>query len=457
MDFSLSDIARILNLEKKGLDTTPVYGISIDSRTLQPGMVFVALKGNHFDGHAFIKEAFSKGAVAVIAEKNRTPLEDFSGKVLFEVPDSLWALQQVAKAYRKKFSFPIVAITGSNGKTTTKEMMAQILNTQFQTFKTPGNLNNHIGVPLSICQWHHGGEVGVMEMGANHFGEIRALCEIAQPTHGVITNIGKAHLEGFGDIHGVLKAKAELLEYLSHSGTAFLNGDDPLLKTVEKMASHTVTFGFGEGCDVRGIPLESKNENGLFMEVEGHPISLPMKGKHNLYNALAAIAVARNFQVSWENITKALSEFTPPGMRMEWISLSNGVILINDAYNANPSSMEQGLREFASIPGFVRYVAVLGDMAELGNATLNEHEKLGELLSDLSVSAVFCTGPAMKTACNVAKEKGLSQVFWFEDALELAKTLASWVKPGDGIFVKASRAMGMEKVVEFLKNQIGGE
>jgi len=456
LDLSLSDIAQILGLDVKGLDTKPVQGISIDSRTLQPGMVFVALKGNHLDGHTFVKEAFLKGAVAVIVENKRLSLEDFPGKVVFEVPDSLLALQQLAKAYRQKFSFPVIAVTGSNGKTTTKEMIAQILETQFYTFKTQGNLNNHIGVPLSICQWHHGGKASVMEMGANHLGEIRALCEIAQPTHGVITNIGKAHLEGFGDMQGVLKAKSELLEYLGNSGTAFLNGDDPFLQTVQNIASHTVTFGLGEACDVRGIPLESKNENTLFMEVEGRGILLPMRGRHNLYNALAAIAVARDFHIPWEVIQKVLSEFTPPKMRMEWVSFPNGITLINDAYNANPSSMEQGLREFVSFSRFRRYVAVLGDMVELGEASAIEHEKLGALLSDLKVDALFCTGPAMKITWQKAKEKGLREVYWFEEKLHLAKALAEWVREGDGIFLKGSRAMEMEKVAEFLKNQIEG-
>lgn len=456
MDFLLSDIAQILGLNRRGLDTKPIQGISIDSRTLQPGMVFVALKGNHLDGHAFVKEAFSKGAVAAIVEKNRLPVDAFPGKVLLEVSNSLLALQQLAKAYRKKFTFPVIAVTGSNGKTTTKEMIAQILKTQFHTFKTSRNLNNHIGVPLSICQWESGGEISVMEMGANHFGEIRTLCEIAQPTHGVITNVGKAHLEGFGDIHGVLRAKIELLEYLQHSGTAFLNGDDPLLQKVQSMVHHTITFGFGTTCDVRGIPLESKNEESLFMEVEGHGILLPMKGKHNLYNALASIAVVRSFNIPWECIQKALSEFTPPEMRMEWISLPNGVIVINDAYNANPSSMEKGLREFAAIPQFLRYVAVLGDMVELGEASSIEHERLGALLADLHFDAVFCTGPAMKGACQKAKEEGLSDVYWFKDQFDLAKGLVTWVREGDGIFVKGSRAMAMEKIVEFLKKQFQG-
>ncbi|MBN2200388.1 UDP-N-acetylmuramoyl-tripeptide--D-alanyl-D-alanine ligase [bacterium] len=459
MNLTLADIARLLHQTFDPDRDVRVTGVSVDSRGVRPGDVFFALPGDRVDGHAFTADAFGRGAVAAVVDAARTDIpEPPPARRLFRVPGVLPALQDLAAGYRAEFSMPVVAVTGTNGKTTTKEMIASVLSCRFRTARTEGNLNNHIGVPLSVCAWDRSREAAVLEMGANHFGEIGRLCEIAKPTHGVITNIGRAHLAFFGDADGVLKAKSELLDWLSADGTAFLNGDDPSLGTVRNRAARTVTFGFGGGCDVSGRMLRADASGLSGFELDGRRYRVPVPGRHNLYNALAAAAVGLAFGVDAEAVQDALGRFTPPGLRTE-VTNAGGVAVINDAYNANPSSVEQAVLALKSMSGLKRRAVALGDMLELGDRSEEEHRRTGVFVADIRPNLFLCCGPAMRHAAEAATDAGMRNVRHFERPAEMAGALAEWVREGDGVLIKGSRAMKMETVaselIAFLRNPSG--
>jgi UDP-N-acetylmuramoyl-tripeptide--D-alanyl-D-alanine ligase len=446
---TLGEIASALNLPLKKSRNSLVGQVTTDSRSVQKDALFVALKGERFDGHDFVVEAFQKGAAAVLVDE---PIPEGPG-VLFRVPDAPRALQDLASYYREKFLFPVIAVTGTNGKTTTKEMTAGVLSTHYTVMKTEGNFNNLIGLPLSLFKWSRSGELAVVEMGMNHFGEIKRLCEVARPTHGVITNIGKGHLEFLKDEAGVARAKAELLESLAVKGLAFLNGDDPHLRPYRQTAGKTITFGFDKGCDLAGKDPGYDRFGFPKMTVEGQFIRLSIPGRHNLSNALAAIAVGRAFGIPWAEIQENLWRFKGLDNRAEPLRLS-GLLILNDTYNANPSSMEQALLMLRDTVGINRRLAVLGDMLELGETDFQEHVRVGELASSLGFNALYCTGKNMKQAAEAARRNGIRRAEWFDSKTKLIKALLPEMAPGDGILVKGSRGMKMEDVVEAVKNHL---
>jgi UDP-N-acetylmuramoyl-tripeptide--D-alanyl-D-alanine ligase len=451
VNLTLADVAKILKTPMNPEEDDSILGVSIDSRTIRRGMVFFALRGGRFDGHRFVQAAFDQGAAAAVVEAARiSEYPASAGKVLIPVPDTLCALQDLAASYRSLFSFPVVAVTGTNGKTTTKDMIATVLQTKFRTAKTEGNLNNHIGVPLSVCAWDKSREITVLEMGTNHFGEIRRLCEIARPTHGVLTNIGKGHLEFFGDLDGVTRAKSELLEALFGSGKAFLNGDDPRVMGVRHLVSQTVTYGFGEGCDLTGRIVKTDSSGATLMEIEGRRFRLPIPGIHNGSNALAAVAVGKAFGVPWDAMQEALGRFVPSAGRTELVTAA-GVRIIDDTYNANPSSVEQAVLSLKSMPSLKRRAVVLGDMLELGEKGAEEHRRIGSLIASVRPNAFFCIGEGMRTAADEAGKTGMRNVFHFDSKSELSARLAEWVREGDGVLVKGSRGTNMEETVGDLK------
>ena len=461
MDLILGEIADLLGNTQKLNRSISVGGVSTDSRSLKAGMLFVALRGERFDGHEFIDDAFQKKACGVVADRAwlAARTKEHTGPV-FSVPDPLTALQDVAAYYRKKLDIPVVAVTGTNGKTTTKEMVAAVLGTKYRVVKSQGNLNNHIGVPLSICSWNTRAEAAVMEMGANHFGEILRLCAVAQPTYGVITNIGKGHLEFFGDLDGVARAKGELLEFLADSGMAFLNGDDPYLSHRKKVAKTTITYGCSAGCDVRAEDLGCDEHGFPRMRIEDRVIQISVPGGFNVYNALAAVAVGRSFEVSMENIHRALESYRTIDRRMEVFTLSD-VTVLNDAYNANPSSVEQSLMTLNSLAHRGRKIVVLGDMLELGDVSEKEHCQVGEWVYRTGIDVFYCVGPEMKKAAECAKRLGLNDTQHFSSKEALIDTLANTVREGDTVLIKGSRGMYMEEVAEGLtkglKSEAGGE
>jgi len=448
MNLTLNDIVNLLKSRQPFMQKGPVRGISIDSRTIGPDMLFFAIQGDYFDGHDFVDEVFQKGAAAAVVSENwlKGRTDNRIGPMI-PVENPLKALQDLAKSYRKQFDIPVIAITGSNGKTTTKEMVAAVLETRFRVLKTEGNQNNHIGLPLTLLHLEEDTDIAVLEMGTNHFGEIKTLCQIADPTYGLITNIGKGHLAFFKDVEGVFRAKSELSEYLKNQGMLILNGDDTFLTRLLDDSGRKSTFGFSENCDLRGSEQQIGG-TGLHMMVDGKmKVTLSVPGRHNLYNALAAIAVGRLFQIPDSAIQDALQQYKPSDKRSR-IFRSEGITLLDDTYNANPSSIIAALRTLKEIDGLNRTVAVLGDMLELGESSQSEHQKVGEWIVELKYDAFFCFGSAMQHAAERALSLGGQQVFHFSQKDDLISQLQAYVKDGDGMVVKGSRGMRMEEIVE---------
>jgi len=457
VDLTLGEIADLLDTSQKLDRSFAVSGVSTDSRSMRAGMLFFALRGEHFDGHAFIDDAIQKKACGVVADRAWLAAQhaEYVSPV-FPVPDPLMALQEVATYYRKKVEIPVIAVTGTNGKTTTKEMIAAVLGTKYRIVKSPGNLNNHIGVPLSICSWNSKAEAAVMEMGANHFGEIMRLCAIARPTHGVITNIGKGHLEFFGDLDGVVRAKGELLEFLADSGTAFLNGDDPYLYHRKNVAKETIMYGCSSGCDVRAEDLGCDEHGFPRMRFEDRIIRISVPGGFNVYNALAAVAVGRAFDISLDDMHRALEDYRTIDRRMEVFTLS-GVTVLNDAYNANPSSIEQSLKTLKSLAHSGRRIVVLGDMLELGDVSEKEHCQVGEWVYQMGIDIFYSVGPEMKKAAECAKRLGMKYAHHFTSKEALIDSLVNTVREADVVLIKGSRGMVMEAVVEGLRKGLNRE
>lgn len=454
MQLTLKQAAEMMGAPISDGSDVAIEDVSIDTRTMRPGSLFFALGGDQFDGHAFVEKAFRQGACgAVVRSKWNESTDSKANRVLLRTNDPLLALHNLASAYRSMFDIPVIGVTGSNGKTTTKEMIAAVLAEKHSVMKSSGNLNNHIGLPLSLCKLNQDATVAILEMGINHFDEMKQLCEIARPTHGVITNIGKSHLEFLGDLDGVARAKGEMLDYLSDNGTAFLNGDDPHLARMKGIASRTITFGFSDGCHVTGRDRGVDVNGCPQLELDGCVVTLAVPGRHNLYNALAAVAVARAFDVPEQSIFHALTYCSPLSQRMERLEVS-GVYILNDAYNANPSSVRAALLALQEISEAGRRIVVLGDMLELGESARVEHSRVGELIAEVGVCAFFCFGPEMQFAAQRARDLGVREAIHFESKQDLVEALRHVVHKGDVVLVKGSRGMRMEEVVEGLRNAL---
>ena len=453
MDLALKEIASVFGIREtqSSADGVP-SGISTDSRTLKAGDLFFALSGDRFDGHDYVKAVLDRGACgAVVKEPWAVRADPSMAPFLWPVKDPLCALQDLAARYRKTFLIPVIAVTGSNGKTTTKEMVASILKIGHRIAKSEGNLNNAIGVSLSVCSWMWDDEFAVVEMGTNHFGEIRRLCEIVDPTHGVVTNVGKGHLEFFGDCEGVLRAKAELLDHLASRGRVFLNGDDPRLYSVRGRVKDTVLFGFSERCDVRARELENDPSGRPRMEFQGKTVTLPVFGRHQLSNALAAAAVCTAFGVDPGTVCRGLQDFRPVAQRMEIIHSAAGVVVINDSYNANPTSTREALLTLKRFPGKGRKIAILGDMLELGEASASEHEEIGNQVAEFGLDAFFAAGPWMEHAAQRARQRKVPHVVHGALGKDLISPLMDFLRDGDTVLVKGSRGMAMEVVADAIR------
>lgn len=410
-------------------------GICTDSRKLEPGQLFWALRGDRFDGNQFARQAIEQGAVAAIVDNESIACQH---PACFLVQDSLKALQSLAQHYRKQLDLNVLAIAGSNGKTTTKELCRAVLATRYTTFATPGNLNNHIGVPLTLLHMPKDTQIAVIELGANHIGEIQALCQIALPTHGLITNIGLDHLEGFGSIEGVAHANRELFDYLlKHEGIAFVNRHDPWLM---HMASHLpkVIYYPEEGWQ----PLYEGYFAGIQLP-DGMQQYSRLFGKYNFYNIAAALSVAIFFGIPQKIALQAIGNYQPQNQRSQLIEAHN-IRLILDAYNANPSSMEQAITSFAQIPHQPKMV-ILGDMLELGNYSQNAHEQLGKLLQASAFEKVVLFGKEIQAALPY-----LPRALYFADKFSLHNWLNEQDWQGYHVLIKGSRSMQLESVVPFI-------
>lgn len=412
-------------------------GISTDTRKIKKDSIFFTLKGENFNANDFAQEALKKGAAYAVIDQ--APLEE--NKSFLRVEDSLKALQQLASFHRKYLGIPILALTGSNGKTTTKELFNAVLSCRYKTVATTGNLNNHIGVPLTLLSMNSETEIGIVEMGANHQNEIRFLCEIALPDYGYITNFGKAHLEGFGSVEGVVKGKKELYDHLKeHGKMLFLNLDDPLQKE-EIVYQNTFNFSSSEKADVNLSYFREDSYAGI--EVDGEKICGQLTGAYNGTNMAAAYTIGKFFDVASHAITTAIEEYSPQNNRSQ-IILKDSRRIILDAYNANPSSMAAALENLDLMEGNPK-IAILGDMFELGSQAEAEHQQLIDDFSTSNVDKVFAIGANFhQTRITSAKIKKFET---FED-------FKAWFQPSEfnagTILIKGSRGMALERVMELL-------
>ncbi len=441
-------------LEK--IERMEIKGVSIDSRTIRNGELFVAIKGDRFDGHDFVPEVIQKGAWGALVA--RAALEDRHSilgglKNILPVEDTLTALQEMAYNHRRKFAVPVVGITGSNGKTTTKEMLAGILRQQGPVLKNEGNLNNHIGVPLTLLRLNAGHTAAVVEMGMSALGEIDTLARFVGPDVGVITNIGPAHLEFLKSMDLVAQAKGELLGRLKPGGTAVLNADDHYFDTLKKKFSGRVlSFGIDKRSDVRASDLrQEKNFTDFTIKSDGSTANVRLRavGKHNIANALAAAAAALAVGMSIDVVKRGLDDFTPAAMRSE-LRLVQGRTMLVDCYNANPASMEAALATLISLKSGGTTIAVIGDMLELGKAAVDAHRTIGKTIARLGVDLVITLGPLAKQAGQGAIDAGMpkDRVLEAGSQAEAAALLKKMSRPGDTVLIKGSRGMKMEKILE---------
>jgi UDP-N-acetylmuramoyl-tripeptide--D-alanyl-D-alanine ligase len=409
--------------------------VCTDSRKLRPGDLFFALKGENFNGNRFAARALSEGApYAVIDEE-----PDISHDGFLLVPDVLKTLQDLAGHHRKQFSIPFIGITGSNGKTTTKELVHAVLSGTYRTYTTEGNLNNHIGIPLTILKIKSDAEIAVVEMGANHLHEIEGYCIYTQPTHGIITNCGKAHLEGFGGIEGVRRGKGELFDWLrNHNGTAFVMWDYEYLQEMSRGIPEIVTYGTTAASTTgTADPEETLLRVKLIEHEQDRVIQTRLTGKYNLPNVLAAVAVGRYFKVAPEKIKQGIETYQPSNNRSQILTWESNTVIL-DAYNANPSSMKLAIENFAAIPSPDK-VLVLGAMAELGQASLKEHEEILRLIASYPWKEVVLVGGDFQKIKNKYRN--------FKNSTEAGEWLKSRHFRNTHFLVKGSRSMEMEKAL----------
>lgn len=439
-----------------GAGTDPeVSGASIDSRSIKAGDMFIALRGENFDGHDFINKAVEHGAVLVITEKE---LKDCSVPYIL-VEDSLKALQEIARHYRNKFHIPFVAVTGSSGKTTTKDMIASVLSQRFTVLKTEGNLNNAIGLPLMLLRLDHSHEIAVLEMGMNNPGEIRLLADIVRHHVAVISNVGTAHIEYLGSRENILKAKLEIFTYFGKDNIAVINGDNDMLAGFDSDKFGILRYGLGEGNDITARGIQEKGEEGIDFTVElsgvKESFNVPIPGIHNVYNALSAISTAKLFGLKPEEIRKGLISFKPSKNRMDIVNTSGGIRIINDVYNANPDSMRAAMNVLQSFSNAGRKVLITADMLELGGASSEEHYKVGEYAAELGIDVVVSVGNFSGDVINGAKAAGIEagSLCAFAAKEEAAPRILELLQPGDTVLIKGSRGMKMEYVVDYLRER----
>jgi UDP-N-acetylmuramoyl-tripeptide--D-alanyl-D-alanine ligase len=434
----------------------PLTGVSTDTRTVSAGELFIALRGPQFDGHRFLREAVARGARAIMVDE-RGSRGDLPRVPCLVVEDTVRGLAALARLHRERFSLPVVAVGGSSGKTTTKEMLAAVLGQRYRVLKTEKNYNNHIGVPRTLLRLERKHEIAVVEIGTNHPGEIAALCAMVVPTHGLLTNIGSEHLEFFGSLDGVMAEEGILFEVLAQrKGMAFINADDRRVLALARRCRRGVRYGFrARNTAVRGKNLRLDEQGCACFEFaggrvrKGVGVSLQVPGRHQGMNALAAVAVGLTFGVPAAKIAAALASFEGAEKRMAMLNL-DGVLVFNDTYNANPDSTVAALETLASTRVRGKRIAVLADMLELGAAEAAEHRRVGEAATRLGIEYVLTYGTRAKKIHEAVQSAFAAH---YDQKNVLAEYLAELVGPGDAVLLKGSRGMAMEDVLEFLKQR----
>ncbi len=444
--FTLAEIAAACGgtyVGDEALKTACVTSVERDSRQIKQGSLFLAIPGERVDGHDFIEKCFDSGAVCAICEK----APENASKPYILVPSTLQAVKKIGRAYREKFDIPVVGVSGSVGKTSTKEMLYAVLSQKFKTHKTQGNLNNELGVPLTLLSMPEDTEAAVIEMGISGFGEMTRLSEMAQPTVCVLTIIGCCHLENLGDRDGVLKAKTEMFKNARENAEFILNGDDDKLSTVAEVnGKRPVFFGINSGNDYYAENIENNGEGGvsctLCFDGKKLDVTIPAIGSYMVSNALAAVAVGRLLGLSDEQLKNGVEAYRTVGSRANVVNTGR-LRIIDDCYNANPTSVKASLDTLKNFSG--RTVAILGDMKELGANELSLHYDTGAYAKEIGIDRVISAGPLAKELAKGAGD------LWFESIEALENELPSLLKDGDTVLVKASHSMHFEKIVEFLK------
>jgi len=440
----------------------PIAGLSTDSRDILPGRIFFALKGEKFDGYDFALKAIDQGASCIVVNKgHRIEMPSGANAAVITVQDTLKALGDLASWWRRQFNVRVAVITGSAGKTTTKEMTAHILELTFKTLKNKGNLNNLIGLPLTVFQLEEDVRKLVLEMGMNRPGEIGRLTEIADPDVGLITNVGKAHLEGLGDIAGVARAKTELLEVISSRGRIILNGDDALLmKEASRFKRDIITFGLRPENDIRAEKIRDLGKDGISFELryKGNAAQalIPVPGLHNLLNALAAASIALSMEEPFNNIAIGLNRYDGLKGRFKSLLLANNVTLVDDTYNSNPSSLKAALNSVKEMAvNGKRLIVGLGEMMELGDETVQAHIDAGTMAADIGATWFFAIGDHAGEMTTGAIKRGLAseRAVEVETHEEMIKRIGDILNPGDIILLKGSRRMGLESVARGLEER----
>ncbi|MDQ3011694.1 MAG: UDP-N-acetylmuramoyl-tripeptide--D-alanyl-D-alanine ligase [Acidobacteriota bacterium] len=474
---NLSEIARLCAASHMMNDQLAVFeptGFVIDSRAVKPGALFVALPGEQVDGHTFVQEVFDKGACAALVIHHRLPLAhslgelgELADKLLF-VENTACAMQQLAVRVLARWHRPVIGITGSAGKTTIKDLTAHVLAAAGSVLKSLGNLNTSYGLPLTVVRMITGGakpsdfDFAVLEMGMSSFGEIARLADIAPPTVGVVGNVGTAHIEFFGSQERIARAKAEMVKGIKPGGTAVLNADDPRVIAMQKLRSDVgiVSFGIDSPADVtaRQVSIADDLSGTRFLlktpDSEAGVI-LPLVGRHNVYNALAAAAVAHSFGLSAERIAAQLSTAVPSPMRGELIRFANCVTVIDDSYNSNPQALLEAVRAMAEAKGFKRRIVVAGEMLELGAQSGQLHHQCGREIAAMNVDLLIGVRGLAKELVEGALDANAGQAVFTNTPEEAAEKLIAEARPGDLVLVKGSRGVRTERVIERLRTEFG--
>ncbi len=452
MELRLQDIVEALQgkcLNPNRFDNNIVQSISTDSRQVGYCSLFIPLKGGNFDAHQFIPHVFDKGAIATLTEEDIVKDERLC---TIYVENTNEALLKLAQYYRSLFKIPIIGITGSVGKTSTKEIIAAVLSAKFNVHKTVGNYNNEIGLPLTLFNLEKHHEVAVVEMGMNHFGEIHRLSLTANPQIAVITNIGSSHIENLGSREGILKAKLEILDGLDKSGLFIINGDNDLLSTIKQVPFKMLKYGLKEeqAYYAKNIVSEADRTTAeVFTPKANYKIAISALGEHMIYNTLAAIAIAEHLELTEEEILTGLSSYQPSQMRMHIKTYENGITIMDDTYNASPESMQAALRVLKNYPTSSRKIAVLGDMLEMGSYATVLHEQVGQFASLESIDLICTVGELAKHIYNgVNNTSANTKVLYYATKEEFLSEIQNIFQIGDTILFKASRGMHFEEMVE---------
>ena len=463
MKLGLARIAEMVGATRPKVDSE-VTGYSIDSRTAGGGDLFFAIPGPNFDGHDYVVTALERGSPTAVVTQEWASKHPATASVL-AVENPRVALGRLASEARRNWGRPIVAVTGSNGKTTTKELIAALLATQYRVSKSGGNLNNDLGLPLSLLRFDDQAEIGVLEMGMNHAGEIRALAKVAEPSVGVVTNVNPAHLEHFSSIDEIASAKRELIEGLPSDGVAVLNADDSRVsRFAEQHPGRTVTFGIDQEADFQAVDVETLGAPGVRFRLAGKASAerdlvqfrSALPGWHNISNILAGIAAASVFDIAPESLVDAISQFRPRGMRGEVLE-TGGVLFLNDCYNSNPRAVQEMLEVLRQTPA-KRRIVVLGEMRELGSDSGDLHRAIGREVAGTGIAMLVAVSGLARETAEEAVRSGVprSAVHFFEDVRAAGNFLASSLTAGDAVLFKASRGVGLETALDAVLASLKG-